>query len=86
MCDRIEKCDTIVAEMTEQNSCVGFEVGLAYAQNKKILVVYQRQEGQRLSSTIEGIDNGTTRMVREYGSDEELDKILWVFFAFSKLG
>jgi len=69
----ISESDIIVAEVTTPSLGVGYEIGRALENDKKILCLHQKQEGKRLSAMIAGC---TGIEVGEYENIEEAKKIV----------
>lgn len=52
----LKSSEIIVAEVTTPSLGVGYELGMAEALGKKVLCLYRKQEGKRLSAMIGGND------------------------------
>lgn len=71
------EADVLLAEVSTPSLGVGYEIGRAFEKGKKILCLYRRQEGKRLSAMIAGnhlIHKGV------YGSLDEAKSIIKRFF------
>jgi len=51
---RVSESDVVVAEVSTVSLGVGYEIGRAVEQGKRILCLYRPQEGKRLSAMIAG--------------------------------
>ena len=69
---RMNEADIVIAEVTTPSLGVGYELGYAEAQNKKIVVLYRPQERKRLSAMLAGNQNMT---IVEYTDMSELPAI-----------
>jgi len=69
--------DVIVAEVTCPSLGVGYEIGRAIEQGKKIICLFRQQDGKRLSAMIAG-SKGLT--VREYKNLESAKEVIDDFF------
>lgn len=69
--------DVLVAEITQPSLGVGYELGLAESQGKKVLCLFRKNTGRSVSSMIKGNPFNVTR---EYESMDELNSILQDFF------
>ena len=65
--------DLIIAEVTNPSLGVGYEIGRALENNKKIICVYRRKENKKISAMILGSKN---ILSFEYQDLESLKKIL----------
>ena len=65
--------DMIVAEVTNPSLGVGYEIGKAVENNKKVICLYRKQKGKRLSAMISGCEKVE---VIEYENVEELEEKL----------
>jgi len=72
----IIESDCIVAEVTTPSLGVGYEIGRALEADKKILCLYQKQKGKRLSAMIAGCSD---LQIIEYTSPEEAKKAIDYF-------
>ena len=71
--DWLLQADVIVAEVTTPSLGVGYEIGRAFDAGKKIVCLYRKQQGKRLSAMIAGniqIEN------YEYETINEAKKII----------
>lgn len=73
----IGEADCLVAEVTQVSLGVGYELGFAEAQGKKVLCLYRAQTGKKLSAMINGNSNF---VVKEYSNIVEVPGILEEFF------
>lgn len=71
------EADIIVAEVTQPSLGVGYEIGYAEAQGKKIICLYRPQEGRRLSAMLLGNTHVT---VHEYNDVSELESFFGQLF------
>ncbi len=53
----LEESDVVVAEVSTPSLGVGYEIGKAEDMNKKMLCLYRKQPGKRLSAMISGNSN-----------------------------
>ena len=53
----LNKCNVVVAEVTQPSLGVGYELGRAVDMGKAILCLYRPQEDKLLSAMIRGMDN-----------------------------
>lgn len=65
--------DMIVAEVTTPSLGVGYEIGRAIENNKKVICLYRKQKGKRLSAMISGCEKVE---VIEYENVKELEEKL----------
>jgi len=70
--------DVLVAEVTTPSLGVGYEIGRALENGKKILCLYRDIDGKRISAMIKG---AAGIEVKNYGDFEEAKGILDGFFA-----
>jgi nucleoside 2-deoxyribosyltransferase len=70
--------DVIVAEVTTPSLGVGYEIGRALENGKKILALYRNIEGKRISAMIKGAQGVTAKEYKSFGHIEEITA---VFFA-----
>ncbi len=70
--------DIIVAEITTPSLGVGYEIGRALENNKKILALYRNLEGKRISAMIKGAEGVTTK---EYKDFDQIKEIASVYFS-----
>ena len=73
-------CDVIVAEITTPSLGVGYEIGRALENGKKILALYRTIEGKRISAMIKGADDVTAK---EYVDFKQIKEITKTFFALN---
>lgn len=69
--------DVVVAEITTPSLGVGYEIGRAIENGKKILCLYRTVEGKRISAMIKGAKG---LKVKEYTDFEDIKLILEDFF------
>lgn len=69
--------DVVVAEVTQPSLGVGYEIGRAVEQGKKILCLYRPQEGKKLSAMITGCP---VIHLAEYDDIAQTRKIIDDFF------
>ncbi len=73
------ECDVVVAEVTVPALGVGYEIGRAVENKKRVLCLYRPIEGKKLSVMI----NGCPEIEKaEYKDISEVEKILDNFFNF----
>lgn len=70
--------DAVVAEVTQPSLGVGYEIGRAIDNNKKILCLFRPDSGKYLSAMIRGAI-GENLKVKDY-KEEDVPKILKEFF------
>lgn len=70
--------DVIVAEITTPSLGVGYEVGRALENGKKILALYRNIEGKRVSAMIKGAEGVESK---EYTNLESAKQIINNFFS-----
>jgi 8-oxo-dGTP diphosphatase/2-hydroxy-dATP diphosphatase len=73
--------DVVVAEVTVPSLGVGYEIGRAIENGKRVLCLYQPQPGKKLSGMILGSDRVT---VRAYHDKSEAEAIIDEYFAASQ--
>lgn len=73
----LREADAVVAEVTTPSLGVGYEIGLAESENKRILCLYRETEDRSLSAMILGNRNLS---VAEYESIDDIEGILRDFF------
>ena len=74
----ISQCDVFIAEVSTPSSGVGYEVGLAESLNKRILCLFRKDKGKKLSAMI----NGNRKiMILEYKTIQDLKSKLRDFFS-----
>ncbi len=69
----VKESDIVVAEVTNPSLGVGYELGQAEAMGKKIICLYRKVEGKRLSAMISG---NQYMKVFEYETLEQVKDIL----------
>ena len=69
--------DVIVAEITTPSLGVGYEVGRALENGKKILALYRDIQGKRISAMIKGAEGV---VAKKYENFEQIKEILESFF------
>ena len=67
------KSDLIIAEVTNPSLGVGYEIGRALENNKKVICIYRKKENKKISAMILGSKN---ILSFEYQNLESLKKIL----------
>ena len=73
----INECDILVAEISTPSIGVGYEIGIAESLNKRILCLFRKSKGSRLSAMI----NGNERIVVfEYETIQDLKLKIKNFF------
>ena len=70
--DWVKEADIIIAEVTTPSLGVGYEIGQAESMGKKIVCVYRKIEGKRLSAMIAG---NSKMNIFEYATLEDLKRI-----------
>ncbi len=50
----VDEADVVVADVSVTSLGVGYEIGYAEAKGKKIICLYQEEEGKRLSAMVGG--------------------------------
>ncbi|MDP2669453.1 MAG: nucleoside 2-deoxyribosyltransferase [bacterium] len=70
---RVSESDVVVAEVSTVSLGVGYEIGRAVEQDKRILCLYRPQEGKRLSAMIAG-SSGVT--LQTYTTLDEAKKYI----------
>ena len=73
----IKESDIVVAEVSTPSLGVGYEIAHAEYLNKKILCLYRKQEGKRLSAMIKG---SKKIVVKEYEKIDDAIKQIDNFF------
>jgi len=73
----IKEADVIIAEVSSPSLGVGYEIGLAEALKKRVLCLYKKQEGKKLSTMLVGNPNIE---IGYYSDIEDAKKILDEFF------
>jgi nucleoside 2-deoxyribosyltransferase len=74
----LTRSEVIVAEVTTTSLGVGYELGIAETQNKRVLCLYREQEGKRLSAILIG---NPKFLIKTYQELSDLDTIFKEFFA-----
>ncbi|KAK6962241.1 2p-deoxynucleoside 5p-phosphate N-hydrolase 1 [Biomphalaria glabrata] len=72
----LEKCNCVIAEVTQPSLGVGYEIGRAVAMKKPVFCLYRPQQGKLLSAMIRGADNGSTFKVTDYNDVSEVPELL----------
>ena len=75
--EHIHEADVIVAEVTIPSLGVGYEIGLAESENKRILCLYREVEDRAVSAMILGNRNLS---LAEYETIDDIEGILRDFF------
>lgn len=70
--DWVKESDMIIAEVTTPSLGVGYEIGQAESRGKKIICVYRKVEGKRLSAMIAG---NSKIDIFEYSTIEDIQEI-----------
>jgi len=73
----LTEADVVVAEITTPSLGVGYELGYAEALRKKVLCIYRKPEGRKISSMIVGDPFFTTQVYKDLA---DLDEIFKNFF------
>jgi len=73
----LEESDVLVAEVTTPSLGVGYEISKAESMDKKMLCLYRKQQGKRLSAMINGSPNIE---IGEYQTLDDAKKIIDDFF------
>ncbi len=76
--DWLLNSDVIVAEVTTPSLGVGYEIGRALENGKKILALYRNIEGKRISAMIKGAQGVSAK---EYKNFNQIEEITSAFFA-----
>ncbi len=71
-------CDVIVAEITTPSIGVGYEIGRALENGKKILALFRTIEGKRISAMIKGAKGVSAK---EYKNFEQIKEVTETFFS-----
>ncbi|OGK15610.1 hypothetical protein A2774_01890 [Candidatus Roizmanbacteria bacterium RIFCSPHIGHO2_01_FULL_39_12c] len=74
---RLNEADVLVAEVTTPSLGVGYEIGVATQQNKRILTLFKEDKDKKLSAMISGSPKITNKT---YKSFEDIKKIIDEFF------
>jgi hypothetical protein len=77
----VQRADVLIAEVSTKEVGIGIELGVAFANNKKIILV--RKRGSEHSVTMEGI---ASHSPIEYKDGEDLKKKLGSFFKKNQWG
>ncbi len=72
----LQSAEVLVAEVTTVSMGVGYEIGRAVEEGKKILVLFRPGKGKNLSAMIAGCDDLT---LANYNGLEEAKKIIYDF-------
>ena len=75
---RLNEADVLVAEVTVPSLGVGYEIGVATQQKKKVLTLFKDVKGKKLSAMISGSPNIVNRTYRTL---EDVKKIIDDFFS-----
>ena len=70
--------DIIVAEVTTPSLGVGYEIGRALENGKKILALYRNIEGKRISAMIKGAEGV---VAKEYTDFDQIKEVIKAFFS-----
>ncbi len=70
--------DVIVAEITTPSLGVGYEIGRALENGKKILALYRSIEGKRISAMIKGAEGVVATEYTGFGNIKEIIKAFFV--------
>lgn len=73
----ISEADIMIAEVSTISMGVGYEIGRAIENNKKILCLFRPQDGKRLSAMVAGCPSVTNK---SYQTLEEAKQIIDEFF------
>lgn len=76
--DWVDAADVLVAEVTTPSLGVGYEIGRAEAQAKRILALFDATSGRKLSAMVRGNANVTTVA---YADASEAEAAIDAFFA-----
>jgi len=68
----VKESDIIIAEVTTPSLGVGYEIGLAESLGKRVVCVYRKIEGKRLSAMVAG---NSKMEIHEYSSLDDLKNI-----------
>lgn len=74
---RLEDADALVAETTTPSLGVGYEIGVATQQNKKVLTLFKKPPDKKLSAMIHGSLKVTNKT---YVSLEDIHRVIDEFF------
>ena len=75
--EHLHEADVVVADVTTPSLGVGYEIGLAESENKRILCLYRQVEDRAVSAMILGNRN---LALAEYESIDDIEGILRDFF------
>jgi 2'-deoxynucleoside 5'-phosphate N-hydrolase len=64
--------DVVVAEITTPSLGVGYEIGRALENGKKILALYRNIEGKRVSAMIKGAKGVVAKEYKDFGQIKEI--------------
>jgi nucleoside 2-deoxyribosyltransferase len=71
--DWLLSSDLIVAEVSTPSLGVGYEIGRALENGKKVVCLYRKMEGKRLSAMIKGAPG---LVVKEYRLEDDFDQLI----------
>jgi hypothetical protein len=77
----LHSAEVVLAEITTPSLGVGYEIGRALENGKKILCLYRQLDGRRISAMIKGAPGIT---VVEYNNSDHIKQILNEFFISQK--
>lgn len=69
----LKSSDVVVADVSIPSLGVGYEIAKAAQHNKKILCLYRKQDGKRLSGMISGCPDA---FIEEYETEDEAKEII----------
>lgn len=72
----VKEADCLVAEITQPSTGVGYEIGMAVAEGKKVLCLYREIDGKGVSGMVRGCPNLSCRA---YGDINEARSIIESF-------
>jgi len=78
----LRQSDVVVSEVTNPSLGVGFEIATAIGLNKRVLCLFRKQPGRRLSAMIAGCPDVACA---DYSSQEELHEMIDDFFHTGRL-
>lgn len=70
---RLDQADVLVAEVSTPSLGVGYEIGLSTQQNKKVLTLFKKTPGKKLSAMINGSPKVTNK---SYENLEDIKRII----------
>jgi len=70
--DWLMQSDVIVADVSVTSLGVGYEIGRAVENNKRVICLYRKQDSKRLSAMISGSDKVETYYYKSISDIEEL--------------